>query len=359
VAIKVKVRNNRQIIVPLRFARAVTGAPVIDAPEVDDRGFAMGNRPGTWGSSDARGAMMSIAEGDTVRVKVVREDIDAGAELFVTSNNTAIVTVEGSAGPLPASGEFSLRAAVDVKNTPVKIQVHLGAVGGPVLGELEPHVFQLRQLRVRAHLVTINGTPTVRSAADLTPLFNDANVIWRPAGIEFIYREADTLVDPINLAVAGQVTTNLPNAAEFDRVIGLRPDRTAINVYFAHASNEWLGLTTANDFNPHGIAIVDQLTLGGTTFNSNSNDLAHELGHFLDLPLHAGENAASVHFRHDIFSERRLLFENNPFSDPLPHRGDVGYGANLRGALIDVKDFTSDPTDGSVARSRVRSRNPF
>jgi len=43
-SVRVKVRNNRQIIVPLRFGRAVMGDPVVDAPDVDDRGFAMGNR---------------------------------------------------------------------------------------------------------------------------------------------------------------------------------------------------------------------------------------------------------------------------------------------------------------------------
>ncbi len=64
-AVQVKVRHDRQIICPIRFTRAATGPPVIDAPEVDDRGFAMGNRAGTWGQSRARGAMVGITEGDT------------------------------------------------------------------------------------------------------------------------------------------------------------------------------------------------------------------------------------------------------------------------------------------------------
>src|SRR5205085_3141522 len=155
-AVRVKVRRNRQIIVPVRFGRAVTGPPVIDAHDIDDRGFAMGTRPGTWGSTDARGAMASVTEGDTVRVKVLREDLDDTAPLFVTSTNPGAAAIVGAAGPLAADGIFSLRGAVDSKNVPVKIQVHLGAVDGPVLGEMEPHIFQLRQVRVRAHLVTIN-----------------------------------------------------------------------------------------------------------------------------------------------------------------------------------------------------------
>lgn len=160
-AIRVKVRNNRQIIVPIRFARAVTGGVVIDATDVDDRGFAMGNRPGTWGSTNARSAMVTMTEGDTVRIKVVREDIDDSAPLFVTSTDTGVVTVSGSAGPLGADGVFSITGVVDAIRRDVKIQVHLGAVDGPVLGEIEPHIFQIHRVRVVAHLVTINGTPTL------------------------------------------------------------------------------------------------------------------------------------------------------------------------------------------------------
>src|SRR5262245_18261265 len=147
-AVRVKVRNNRQIIVPIRFARAVTGAVVIDAPDVDDRGFAMGNRPGTWGSTNARGAMVTMTEGDTVRIKVLREDIDDSAPLFVTSSDNGAATISGSAGPLGADGVFSITGVVDAIRRDVKIQVHLGAANGPVLGELEPHIFQIHRVRV-------------------------------------------------------------------------------------------------------------------------------------------------------------------------------------------------------------------
>ena len=68
-AVNVRVRHDRQIICPLRFNRAVTGAPIVDAPEVDDRAFVMGPRPPTWGQTKIRGSMVGITEGDTVRVK--------------------------------------------------------------------------------------------------------------------------------------------------------------------------------------------------------------------------------------------------------------------------------------------------
>lgn len=366
--VRVKVRNNRQIIVPIRFARAVTGPPVVDASEVDDRGFAMGVRPGTWGTTDTRGAMVSVAEGDTIRVKVLREDLDDSAPLFVTSTNASAADIVGSAGPLPADGVFRLSGVKDSKNVPVKIQVRLGSITGTVLGEMEPHIFQLRQLRVRAHLVTINGTGTVRTAASLVPVFNAVNVIWRPAGIEFLYVEAETRNGSITgFTTAGTVTTNLGAGqfAEFSRVLNLRdppndpgPDPNAVNVYFVQSSSDpasnWTGLTLDRDSpRPGGFGVV-------LLDRGNAHELAHELGHFLDLDLHAGESAAGTHIRDDVFSERRMMFDFSPLDATQPaHRHDVGYSNLIPGELIDVKDFNADATDGSLARSRRRSLNPF
>jgi hypothetical protein len=358
-SVKVKVRNNRQIIVPLRFGRAVTGDSVADAPDVDDRGFAMGNRPGTWGSTNARGAMVGITAGDTVRIKVRREDIDGTAKLFVTSSDTNVVTVTAPAGELAVDGIFSIKGLIDVISVPVKIQVHLGSTTGPVLAEMEPHIFQLRQLRVVAHLVTINGTAPARTADSLVQLFQDVNVIWRAAGIEFLFNTAETLNDSINgFATAGTVTTNLsanpPTFGEFSRVINLTPDRNAVNVYFVQAANEFTGLTLDHDSarpSGFGVALID---IG------NAHDLAHELGHFLDLDIHAGEDREGHHARDDVVSERRMMFDFDPLASAQPaYRHDVGYGDLVPGNLIDLKDFTADASDGALARSRRRSLNPF
>src|SRR6266567_8343143 len=118
--IQLKVRKNKQIVVPIRFVRAVTGPAVADAPDVDGRGFTMGTRPGTWGSTDTRGAMVSVQEGDTVRVRVLHEDIDAGAPLFVTSTDPSIAAIAGSAGPLQNNGIFQITGVKDLRHVPVK-----------------------------------------------------------------------------------------------------------------------------------------------------------------------------------------------------------------------------------------------
>jgi len=359
-AIQVKVRNNRQIIVPLRFGRAVTGRTVIDAPDVDDRGFAMGDRPGSWGSTNARGAMVGITAGDTVRLKVRREDIDGTAKLFVTSTDDSVLSIVAPAGELGADGVFSVKAVTDVAKTPVKIQVHLGAADGPVLAEMEPHVFQLRQVRVVAHLVTINGVATARTADSLVPLFHNVNTVWRAAGVEFLYHKAETVNDNVaGFATAGTVTTNLgaspPVFAEFSQVLNLTPDPNGVNVYFVPAASEsWWGLTYDHDIarpTGYGVVIVDA---------GNPHVVAHELGHFLDLDIHAGEDRAGHHVRDDVANERRMMFDWVPLDDTQPaYRHDVGYGNLIPGNLIDLKDFRVDASDGAVPRSRRRALNPF
>ena len=376
--VNVTVRHDRQIICPLRFNRAVTGAPVLDAPEVDDRGFVMGPRPPTWGQSTTRGAMVGITEGDTVRVKVLREDIDATAPLFATSTDTQVVRVIAPAGggPIPADGVFSILGVKDFANRPVAVQVRLGAVDGPILGEIEPHIFQLRRLRVRVHLVSINGVATTRVAGDFPAIFDTVNAIWRPCGLEFeVFDIVNTQVN--GFAVAGQVTTNLSPPAgtpatwnEFSRLINTNVSATRINIYCVPRANQARGLTFDKDirrpapgvvptFEGFGIMLVDA---------ADGNDFAHELGHFLDLDDHV-DDLGGNNFRFDIWARRCLMFRFNPYGDvtvvtpnhPVAEpafRNDVGYGTSLRGALVTVKDRVGDTRDGELARARRRSLSP-
>jgi hypothetical protein len=370
-AIKLVVRKNTQIVVPIRFARAVDGPTQGDAPDVDDRGFDMGGRPKTWGKTDTRGAMVSVQEGDTVKVKVLTEDIDDSVELFVTSTNSQMASISGPAAL--DDGVFSLKGVKDSKNAPVKIQVHLGSVSGPVLGELEPHIFQLRELRVVAHLVSINPpasgpdavSTTSRTAQSLVAVFEGVNRIWRAAGIKFLYDPAETRSPSISgFKVEGQMTTDLDaepsDSDEFDKLIDLHdpannddgPDPNAINIYFIRAANEVQGLTLDNDSPHFGIVIADEQN------PDPSQTVAHELGHYLDNDDHSDEDQQSKHIRDDIWSERRLMFGPADMNTDPDHRSDVGYGDGLTGNLITVKSLALDPNDGEVARSRRRALDP-
>jgi hypothetical protein len=228
---------------------------------------------------------------------------------------------------------------------------------------------------VRAHLVSINppatgpdaASTTSRTAASLVALFNGTNRIWRAAGIEFLYDPAETRSGSISgFAVKGQMTTNLggtpPTFGEFSRLVNLRdavtgdrPDPNAINIYFIRAANEVQGLTFDNENpRPTGFGVV----IADTNNPDPSQTTAHELGHYLDSDAHADENSASVHIRDDIWSERRLMFgPANPNANPA-YRLNVGYGNNLTGNLLTVKDHGADPNDGEIARNRRRSLNP-
>src|SRR4029453_17916462 len=201
-------------------------------------------------------------------------------------------------------------------------------------------------------------------AGSLTPVFNLPNDIWRAAGIEFTFREGETRGTPgqpgdpeahVGFAVAGQVGPDSNPPAPTDesaRVTTRNPDRNAINCYFVRTAANFRGLTSDRDFPAnlgHGVILVDV---------ADANDLAHELGHFLDLDTHTGDDVANNHIRDDVVTERHLMYNFNPFGTATTpaHRLNVTYGANVRGALIAVKDFAFDPTDGSVTRSRRRAR---
>src|SRR5688572_21185912 len=155
--VQLRVRKRKQVITPIRFTRAVTGPPVLDAPDIDDRGFQMGTRPETWGASNARGAMVGVTVDDVIRVKLLREDIDASCPLFIRSTDKKIVEVVDppGGGLARADGVFKIQGLLDTVRHPVAIEVRLGGERGPVIGELEPHVFTLRSLPVIAHLLEI------------------------------------------------------------------------------------------------------------------------------------------------------------------------------------------------------------
>jgi len=182
--IRVFVKRNQQSICPVRFQRAVTGLPARDAPDVDDRGFAMGTRPATWGSTDTEGPMVGIRMGDTIRVKVVREDMENTGDLYVTSSDSNLVEVIApvNGGPLPNTGIFQIRGVVDRRNAPVKVEVRYGAADGPIIGELEPHIYQEVSLRLAFHLVTIRGTATTRNAGNCQTLLTSTGVTMASGG---------------------------------------------------------------------------------------------------------------------------------------------------------------------------------
>lgn len=375
----------RQVITPVRFARAVTGPSVRDAPDPDDRGFALGS-DGLWRNAPsapgARGPVVGVPVGETVRLKVVREDIDASAPLFVTSTQERVVVTPTTA--LGADGVFRVRVTGPII-VGAALQARLGALDGPVLGEMLVHVMGWANVPLCCHLVTLNGTvlneggapvpaATSRTRADVEALVREVNGIWQPMGIRFSVVEWKNTVRTLtathgNIAGAYQGVIGVDGsnqwhvqASELGRVA--RRAR-AVNVYFVRgtydadtgAFNNVRGVgTSVTAAADYGVVVPDPC---------DSNDLAHELGHVLNLDFHGGgsighadDTAASEHSRDNLWIRRRLLYSFNP-TGPVAgtpaRRANVGYGNHARGALLAIKNLPGDPTDGEYAEARTRA----
>ena len=156
---RLHIQNQRQVVIPARFARAATGAPVIDAPDLDDRGYVL-HRPSGWNSTPTRGPMIGMTVGDTVRLKVVREDIASTAPLFATVSAAAdpqVEVVDPPAGTaIAASGEVKLRAIANTSSGQA-LEIRFGSATGPVVAMLEPHVFSPRTFHITPHVCTVHS----------------------------------------------------------------------------------------------------------------------------------------------------------------------------------------------------------
>jgi hypothetical protein len=327
--------------------------------------------------------MMGITRGERATLRVLREDISPEAPFYVTSTHPDIIQITSPAAgsPLGADGDFEMLAVETGGDGPVKVQVRLGSTTGPILGEMEPHIFRLRSLRIAAHLVQIDGVNTNRTANSLVDHFRRVNDVLRPCGIEFIYRMAQTSTVQINgsrfrvgtggwqplpnplgaagrFATPGTVTTNIGGGhwEEFSTLLQINIVANAINVYCVHDATEWLGLTYDNEVarpNGYGVVIRDDASPYTAT--------AHELGHFLNLDLHSDENSSGTTFRRDIWTLRRLMSGIWPINQSPAYRHTVGYRGNDSGAMITLKNFggSQDPNDGECARAINRARNPY
>lgn len=408
-AIQVSVQNKFQIIVPARFDRAVRGAPLLDAPDIDDRGWEP-NTTGGLNISDARGALFSATVGDVIRLKVVREDIDASTALFLTvTGNQVKIEEPAGGGPLPADGIFKVKAVADT-TTGSKVQVRMGSTSGAVICEIDAHTFTPKKLSITPHVCTIHsanaaavaagggtGSPpsingSVLDDAGVVNLFDTiVRPIWRPAGIEFTLGKVRTATftgsdgftrDNVPLSGTNQLAT----------VFARNRQANSCNIFFIHTGDQFLGLglnfeaRAIEGANNSGIALaVNGFLRANGTFQGRrssgadleheiGNDIAHEIGHFLNLE-HA-DNAQNPNEREDSYNRRFLMHPNNllpPKATPpaLPRFDDVGYGTvnttvaggavvvrGHRGCLLTLKDHKGHTSDGEIVTTRRRFQSP-
>ena len=400
-AIQVSVQNRFQTIVPVRVDRAVRGEPVLDAPDVDDRGWIR-NQASGLNVSDARGALFGATVGDVVRLKVVREDLDASTPLFVTvTGNQVSIDQPAGGGPLPADGIFSVRALADT-TTVSKVQVRLGAAGGPVICEADAHIFTLLTLNITPHICVIHQAANATAGTGVRPsvnggqlndtsvkaIFDLARAIWRPSGIEL--RVGAAVIETYTGFLANDFASqNRPGVgSEEDKVIKQNQVANTCNIYFLRFMDRSLGVgvrvetrvaeglsrsgilvgVEGSSANAAGGGISTRSSTGRDLIHEIGNDVAHEVGHFLTLPHASNVNSPGLT---DTYGRRRLMHPNNLMPSavsPLtatsrPRFDDIGYGlggsgSGHRGCLVTLKDHPSDRSDGEVIAARRRFRSP-
>jgi hypothetical protein len=376
--IALSTKDLHQIIVPIRFTRAITGFSERASPEVDDRGFAVGTRPSGWSSTDVRGPMVGLMVNFEVQVKVVREDIDDTAPLYVACTEPSVVQLvePATGGPLPADGIFKIRG-LTTRGSPGKIEVRLGSTTGPVLGELEPHVLGPFRIPIQPHRVRCDTAANTGARPNLPieRILRRVRAIWWPCGIHIVYDAATRPIqdDNITLNTLNQVRDPDVDAwAEVIRVLGLQRTRLGLAAGTNDRAINWYIIPRFSDATTVGLGVSRQTataigsdtgvftTADGVTGNEReierlARTLAHEIGHFLTLKHVQDRNADNAVT--DTYGRRQLMYPiswleaavANPGLQDVPRTNDVGYGNEARGCLITMKNHAHHSTDGECA----------
>ncbi len=390
-------------IVPVRFARAPhdtdptisSGTYDANAPEPDDRGFL----PHTFG-----GAVLPVGLDEAVaaaarpetRVRLIRMDMENTGQLFVTSSNAGIfdITLPAAGAALPSTKEMMVKLRAVTSGT-ANLEVHFGSIGGPIIHRMEVSVNPLIDVRVVAHVPTINGaafpnpaTPGVafpaqstRNNASIQTMISNANLIYFPYGIRLNLDAAIDRVGVIALTNQGMVD----DLTEFNQMTTLNRVASAINAYFVPQianptapgnANTPINLVAGVATSAIGSPTTYGLFIADWTVSFQS--IAHEIGHLFNIvndptntflhinttPDPAIPGTGRVN-RFDTISRRRLMWAftgirlgNNPPAEPnraahnLPFRDDVGYGNNQPGGMLTIKQLNNDKSDLEMAEVR-------
>ncbi len=378
------VKDNKQIIVPIRFARATVGFSTRDDPDLDDRGFDRGKAVYGLSTTDVRGPLVGLMVNHTVNLRVVREDIDDTAPLYITCTEPSVIEIVEPAGggPLPNTGIFRIKGTTS-RGSAGKVQVRLGSTSGPVLGELEPHVFSRYILPITPHRVRIDTATATGTRPDvpIERILRRVRAIWWPCGIDIRFDPATRPIVDDNIRLSTVDTVRDPdedNWAEVKRVLGLQRQRLGLAAGTNDQSINWYIIHRFSDANTVGLGIRRQLadTLNCdpgifTTANGVNNDrqiervartVAHEIGHFLTLEHVQNRHADNP--VEDTYGRRQLMFPiswlpTSPTPRTLtttPRVDNVGYGQEVRGCLLTLKNHLKHETDKetTLARTAVR-----
>ncbi|MFN0104871.1 MAG: hypothetical protein ACKV2U_22655 [Bryobacteraceae bacterium] len=378
-----------RLVTVVRFARAVTGYADKAAPDLDDRGSVL-----RAGHGQARGPVVGLignavnVPNQQVRIRVMRDRVDAAAQLFPELESSADVTLVHPAPgqPLnpvdvPAAGGSPERKAdcvyLEVASTgagdpETKLKIRFGSAAGVVIAELGVVVYAPKVIFVQVHTVTING-PTIggspaaaptMTAADIRTVFRRMDRIYAQAGIRVSVRAA-FLAETVNAYTEqGTVTltaTGDARNAELQNVLNQNPHATSMNAYIF---NQFRDVTqpAGSDLGVLGIGFSRAqatgnppvgafplfpgcqagFTLRATTDLFEAADTAaHENGHSLELTHYGGREPQLD----EIWANRNLML-NNAGIPANTAVSKVGYGrydnGNRRnGSWLGTKSITA------------------
>lgn len=380
--ININATDEYRIIVPIRWERFNHGSLARrDSPEIDDRGYFI-RRTSAWGAATTRGPMFGVLRGNTVKVRVMREDIDDTAPLFATSDQPTILEIKNTDAQIPADGELQVEGKARGTAT---IHVRLGSVTGPILADCDVRVHTRLRVKIQPWMVRIDTTTATGAtpATDLDAMFQRCRAIWRPAGIDFTLGTAQN----VNVQLASNtlnsfnvITGNWRN--ESAQLLALQaaggPVEKAVHWFIidrfaasATLSPVGLGISrqTANagpPVIPHTGIVTSVRDTGGNLRDTEATarTLAHEIGHFFRLPHARGRDSTPnpPGPAKDTFARRQLMFPISNLSGgtsglAVPRFDNVGYGDTIRGCLITMKELEHYANDGEVAVARNAIQN--
>ncbi|MBM3791883.1 MAG: hypothetical protein FJW35_16240 [Acidobacteria bacterium] len=357
--------------------------PHRSCPDIDRVGFM------DDAHNDEHGPILSARVGQgNVRVSVIRSEISTSARLYAVPADRSVARVVWPRNGLLSQARRAtlIIAPRAAGRTAINIRYHWP--DGPIIGCIYMAVRATRTVRVRAHMVTVNGVGQAAGFLGRTAQGGETAAQHLTNRLAEIIRDANHVLEPhgILLQLSETVNTAWTNASfpaagtpsrRCMQAMAQSPNRSnaRINLYLVNGG----ALPFALNFVALGPPVAWAVAVGcrwpntpagnvgsGIIVDTTANPmtgaiLAHEFGHVFSLcriltsganagnalqwhtpgdQAGAGGNTHGVATRDDIATRR----SDNPW------RTDVGYGNNM-GAFLTERRLTQDITFDEAQRA--------